>query len=110
MRVPNLDPRLGNNFIDANFFDRTGGSEDAAVDTILRLHEESEFTLLLPYSVKAEIEHPDTPPAVQRQAEQFLLPKEVELVASGASAVTQLKDEAGKQRNDRSVNFMLLLL
>jgi hypothetical protein len=70
---------IGNNFIDANFFDRTGGPEDTAVDTILLLHEESAFRLLLPYSVKAEIEHPNTPADVKRKAEQFAYSNEVEL-------------------------------
>jgi hypothetical protein len=56
-----VDPRYGNNFIDANVLDRTGGPEDSAVDTILELHERPAFTLLLPHSVKAEIEHPNTP-------------------------------------------------
>jgi|ERR1035441_1566754 hypothetical protein len=75
------DPRFGNNFIDANFFDHTGGPEDAAVYSILRLHENSAFTLLFPYSVKAEIGHPNTPVDVKCKAEQFLYTKEVELTA-----------------------------
>ncbi|MGO9093999.1 MAG: hypothetical protein ACLQGV_02155 [Bryobacteraceae bacterium] len=79
MSVPHLDPRLGNNFIDANFFDRTGGLEDGAVDTILRLHGEGAFRLLLPYSVKAEIEHPNTPEDVKLKAEQIVYTLEVEL-------------------------------
>jgi hypothetical protein len=82
MRVPDLDPRFGNNFIDANFFDCTGGPEDAAVDTILRLHDESAFTLLFPYSVKAEIEHPNTPADVKHRAAQFLYTNKVELTSS----------------------------
>jgi hypothetical protein len=47
-----INPRIGNNFIDANVLDRTGGPEDAAVDEILRLHNDGAFTLLLPHSVK----------------------------------------------------------
>jgi len=31
MRVPDLDPRIGNNFVDANALDLTGGPEDGAV-------------------------------------------------------------------------------
>jgi hypothetical protein len=70
--MPDLDPRYGNNFIDANFLDRTGGHEDAAVDEILRLNDESAFTLLLPHSVRAEIEHPNTPGDVKRRAQRFI--------------------------------------
>ena len=69
----------GNSFIDANFLDRTGGPEDAAVDTILRLHGEGAITLLFPYSVKAEIEHPNTPADVTCKAEQFLYTNKTEL-------------------------------
>lgn len=76
-----LDPRYGNNFIDANVLDRTGGPEDAAVDEILRLRDESSFTLLLPYSVKAEIEHPNTPADVKRRAASFIYSMPVELTA-----------------------------
>ena len=46
-----MNPRIGNNFIDANVLDRTGLAEDAAVDTILKMKWDGAFTLLLPYSV-----------------------------------------------------------
>jgi hypothetical protein len=54
MRVPNLDPRHGNNFFDANALDLTGSAEDAAVKEILRLHDQGAFTLDMPHSVKSE--------------------------------------------------------
>jgi hypothetical protein len=40
-----VNPLIGNNFIDANVLDRTGGPEDAAVDTILEMKWEGVFTL-----------------------------------------------------------------
>jgi predicted nucleic acid-binding protein len=68
-----LDPRRGNNFLDCNALDRTEETEDAAMDKILALHEQPDtFTLLLPYSVKAEIEHPSTPSEKKRKAMGFL--------------------------------------
>jgi len=67
-----LDPRYGNNFIDNNGLDRTDDpAENAAVDTILELAGQA-FGLLLPYSVKAEVEHPNTPRDVQRRAAMLL--------------------------------------
>jgi hypothetical protein len=75
------DPRYGNNFIDANFLHRTGGPEDAAVDTILKLARADEFTLLLPYSVKAEIDRPHTPAEVKRKAAQLSYSMQVQLTA-----------------------------
>ena len=68
MEVPDLDPRIGNNFFDANFR-LTGGAGDAAVKEILRLHDEGAFTLDVPHSVKSEIGHGHTPPGVKREAE-----------------------------------------
>lgn len=55
-----LNPRFGNNFIDANFFDNAGTDEDAAVDQILKWADDfdEDLSLLLPYSVQAEIGHP----------------------------------------------------
>jgi hypothetical protein len=76
-----LDPRYGNNFIDANVLDRTGGPEDAAVDEILHLRDESAFTVLLPHSVKSEIEHPNTPAEVKRRAAGFIYSMPVQLTA-----------------------------
>ena len=78
MRIPDLNPRFGNNFIDANVLDRTGGSEDAAVDEILRIRWGA-FTLLLPHSVKAEIAHPNTPADVKKRSMEFVYSLPVEL-------------------------------
>lgn len=77
----NLDPRHGNNFIDANVLDQVGGAANA-VDQILALAEKDEFTLLLPYSVKNEIEHPNTPPEVKRRAARLIYSVPVHLTPS----------------------------
>ena len=78
-----LDPRYGNSFLDCNALDRTDLIEDVAMDEILRLHDEPDtFTLLLPYSVKAEIEHPSTPPNKKRLAQNFVFLIEVQLTES----------------------------
>lgn len=75
-----LDPRWGNNFLDCNALDRTEETEDRAMDEILALHEQpNTFTLLLPYSVKAEIEHPSAPAEKKRKAMGFLYSMEVTL-------------------------------
>lgn len=77
----NIDPRYGNNFIDANVLDRKGSAEDEAVDKILELAEKGEFALLLAYSVKAEIEHPNTPQNVKRRAAGLIYSMRVQLTA-----------------------------
>jgi hypothetical protein len=75
----NLHPTLGNNFIDANALDHAGEPRGAAVDRILALAEEGEFTLLLPYSVQAEIAHQNTPPKVKRLASRLIYSMLVQL-------------------------------
>jgi hypothetical protein len=72
MRRRVLDPRYGNNHIDAHFLDAVEGEEGHAVERILALYEGTEFTLLLPHSVKAEIDHPNTPAHVKARARGFI--------------------------------------
>ena len=74
-----IDPRYFNNLIDAHVLDRTVGPEDVVVDQILALVEEGKFTLLLPHSVKAEIEHRNTPADVKLRAAGLLFTEAVEL-------------------------------
>lgn len=52
--------------------DLMGGPGDAAVEEILALHDGGKVTLLLPYSVKSEIEHPHTPTATKKRAAGFI--------------------------------------
>ncbi len=63
-----IDPRYFNTLIDAHVLDRTGGPQDADVGEILRLGAEGDVSLVLPYSVKHEIEHPNTPAYVKQRA------------------------------------------
>ena len=74
-----IDPRYCNTHIDAHVLDRKGSLEDAVVDEILSLYEESRIKLLLPYSVKNEIEHPNTPPDVKRRAARLVYTIPVQL-------------------------------
>jgi predicted nucleic acid-binding protein len=92
MRVSNLDPRIGNNFIDTNALDSTGGPEAIAMDAIWRLYEETDLTLLLPYSVQAEMEHPHTPAEVKRRAEQLVFSTEVELTGPELALHDKVRD------------------
>jgi hypothetical protein len=74
-----IDPRYVNNLIDAHVLDRTSGLQDAAVDQILELAAGGEITVLLPHSVKTEIEHPNTPEDVKRRAIALIYTEPVQL-------------------------------
>jgi hypothetical protein len=88
----NLDPKYGNNFIDANALDHTGGPEDEAMDKILALAEARHFTLLLPFSVKREIEHPNTPSEVKRRASGLIYSMPVQLTAPELATHKKIRD------------------
>jgi predicted nucleic acid-binding protein len=102
----NLHPTRGNNFIDANLLDRTGGPADDAVDRILTLAEHGKFTLLLPYSVQAEIAHPNTPPEIKRLASRLVYSIPVQLTAPEQATHQKIREliggnaRAGKHDND----------
>ncbi len=81
-----IDPRYFNTLIDANVLDRLGDADDEAVDEMLSLHGNGKITLMLPHSVKHEIEDPNTPAEVKARAMRIiytdpvtLTPNEVEL-------------------------------
>ena|ERR1700680_1177234 len=78
--IPDLDPRVGNNFIDTNVLDHTNGPEAAAADEILELYrrENNDFLLLKTHSVDAEIRHPHTPAEVKRRWANMICTEQVE--------------------------------
>lgn len=63
------DPRYGHSLVDAHIFDDNGDAKTSeSVDQLLALATETKMSVLLPYSVKAEIEHPKTPQSVKHRA------------------------------------------
>src|SRR5580700_8473646 len=91
MRVPDLDPRVGNNFIDANAFDLTGGLQDGAVREIQRLRDEGAFLLDVSHSVNSEIAHRNTPEGVKRQAAELVFTTPVELTDSEVARLEKVR-------------------
>jgi len=109
MGVPDhLNPRFGNNLIDTNFFDRTRTVEDAAVEQILKWAEDLDenLPLLLPYSVQAEVEYPNTPAEVKRRAGRLIYSIKVELTPqelqthARIAGLTQGNAKAGQHAKD----------
>lgn len=63
-----MNPWLCNNFIDSCAFDPKYDPEDKAATEIFRLHEENELGLLIAHSTQKEIDHPNTPSWVKKEA------------------------------------------
>jgi len=62
-----LDPRICNTILDANAIDPDGGPKDPLIDRLLTLQKMGEITIVVPGSVRREIEHPRTPNSVKNQ-------------------------------------------
>jgi predicted nucleic acid-binding protein len=106
-----IDPRLINSLIDANVLDRVGGPEDTVVDQVLTLHEDGKILLMLPHSVKAEIEHPNTPPEVKRRALALIYTKSVSLTPAEVERHQKVRKlvrgNARAGRHDRDAYHMV---
>ena len=80
--LPKPKRLLGHNFLDSNALDCHGGPEEDAMTELLGLREQGTISLLLPYSVKAEIEHPNTPHCVKERAGLLIYSCPTELTES----------------------------
>ncbi len=74
-----VDPRYYNNVIDASILDRLEDGHDEAVGAMLALYRGNMVLFQLPYSVKAEIDHPHTPIEVKDRAREFVFTEPVTL-------------------------------
>ncbi len=106
-----IDPRYFNSLIDANVLDQLGGPDDAVVDQILALAEDCKVSLMLPHSVKAEIEHPNTPADVKQRALPFIYTEPVSLTAAEVQRHQQVRDlvrgNAKPGKHDRDADHMV---
>ncbi|SRR5258708_18189181 len=63
-----LDPRRANNFLDSCAFDPKYSPEDEAARHIRAMGSDGKVILVLAHSNQKEIDHPNTPPDVKREA------------------------------------------
>lgn len=63
-----LDPRYANSFLDSCAFDPKYAPEDDAARQIRKLGDEGVVSVLLTHSNQKEIDHPNTPADVKREA------------------------------------------
>mgnify|MGYP006291809083 CR=1 FL=1 len=76
-RKPN--PLITNNFIDSCAFDSKYEPEDRASLEIFRLREEDSLEVQIAHSTQKEIDHPNTPAWVKREAQNLLFTIPVDL-------------------------------
>ncbi len=101
-----IDPRYYNTLIDANVLDAKIGADAAIVGEILDLAMDGVISLMLPYSVKDEIDHPNTPVHVRECAQGLIYTIPVGLTESERQlhrkvlALVQGKAKPGRHERD----------
>ena len=73
------DPRRANIFLDSCAFDPKYAPEDRAAQEIHRIANEGGISILLAHSSQKEIEHPNTPEDVKREARSMIYTIETDL-------------------------------
>jgi predicted nucleic acid-binding protein len=63
-----INPWLTDNFVDSCAFDPKYDPEDKAATEIFRLHQEKDLSIIIAHSTQKEIEHPNTPSWVKKEA------------------------------------------
>jgi len=102
-----LSPLIVNNFIDSCAFDPKYEPEASAAVEIFKLSESEEFGLEIAHSTQKEIEHPNTPDWVKRQATGLIytlgvqltpnekeLLNDIEVILAGNGKIENIKQDA----------------
>lgn len=74
-----ISPWQTNTFIDSCGFDPKCSPEDSAAAAIFQLHTEHQLPLVISHSTRKEIDHPNTPEWVKKEAAQKIFSVTVEL-------------------------------
>jgi hypothetical protein len=90
-----VDPLIVNSLLDANILNDVASGLDSDVNEIVALAESGAAVLMLPYSVKDEVENPNTPNHVKRAVTQFIFTEKVDLT-EGERLLYQTLLNAGK--------------
>jgi hypothetical protein len=102
-----MNPLMSNCFIDSCAFDPKYEPEDGASNEIFQLYKERKLLIQIAHSTQKEIEHPNTPTWVKREASEliFTLPfqltqgearklQEIESILAGNGKVENILQDA----------------
>lgn len=86
-----INPWITNNFIDSCAFDPKYDPEDKAANEIFQLHKEKELDVLIAHSTQKEIEHPNTPAWVKREAQNLIYTINVKLTSDEINKLREIE-------------------
>lgn len=89
-----VDPLVHNTMLDANLLDEVVAKTSAAVNHIIELDDSGHIYIVLPYTVRDELNHPATPALVRAAANRFIYSVPVELTAPEIASLNRLISEA----------------
>jgi predicted nucleic acid-binding protein len=72
---------ISNNFIDSCAFDPKYDPEDKVAKEIFRLHQDNNLSIIIAHSTEKEIEHPNTPSWVKKEAGGLIYTLDVSLTS-----------------------------
>lgn len=84
------DPRITTIFIDSCAFDPKYSPEDQASLSLFKLSEEGELILNIAHSTQKEVEHPNTPGWVKREANKLIYTIETSLTSNEQSGKAKI--------------------
>ncbi len=97
------DPRDKPILVDAHFLDEhIELGERAAVDRLIEYHDAGEISLIVPHTVWAEWDHPNTPEFVRRRRSDFIYTLDTDSVANAYGLIMLMRGNAlpGKHEAD----------
>lgn len=86
-----INPWLTNNFVDSCAFDPKYAPEDKAATEIFRLHKEKDLCIIIAHSTQKEIEHPNTPSWVKKEAIGLIYTLPVSLTSQEKSLLKNIE-------------------
>ena len=101
-----LDPRRANNFLDSCAFDPKYSPEDDAAQQIRALGKDGQVNLVLTHSNQEEIDHPNTPADVKREAAAMLYTIETSLNQDEVARKTRFMPSLPGMENLRNTLLM----
>ena len=86
-----INPLITNNFIDSCAFDPKCAPEDRASDEIFKLFKEGKILIQIAHSTQKEIEHPNTPGWVKREAQNLIYTIDVQLTTDEVNKLREIE-------------------
>lgn len=87
-----MNPLINNNFIDSCAFDPKYEPEDSASIEIFKLSKQGKLPIQIAHSTQKEIDHPNTPSWVKREAQNLIFTINVTLTSDEINKLGEIKE------------------